>query len=365
MAFTHLFQPIDIGRITMPNRIVMAPMTRYRIDPDGCANALVAQHFADRADAGLIVCEGGYVHPAGKLGALVGGITTDRHVAAWRLVTDAVHARGGRIFLQLMHGGRISHSTLQPDMGPPVAPSAIAPRDDRIRIGDDSYAPAETPRELTTAEIAELIASYAAATRRAEAAGFDGVELHAGNGYLPHQFLASGTNLRTDAYGGSVERRCRFLFEALEAIIAVAGSEFVGLKISPVTTHHDTHDADPLATYDYLIPNLVRYDLAYLAVQSTMDFVQPGQPLFDVHLHARSRYAGPIFAAGNLSRYSGEGLISSGTADAVVFGRRYLANPDLVDRIRHHKQENLVDWATLVTPHAAGYNDYPRLQSLS
>lgn len=365
MTLTHLFRPLEMGGITLPNRMVMAPMTRYRMESDGSANGEVARHFADRADAGLILCEGGYVHPSGQLGALVGGITGIRHVEAWRLVTDAVHAKGGRIFLQLMHGGRISHSLLQPDGGLPIAPSAVRPHEDHIRVGPDAYAPAETPREMTLAEIAEIIRCYGAATEMAQAAGFDGVELHAGNGYLPHQFLASGTNLRTDGYGGSVAKRCRFVIEALDAMVAIAGPDFVAAKISPVTTHHDTHDADPRETYDYLIPEIGRFGLAYLTVQSTMDFVQPGAPLFDVHLHARPLYRGTLFAAGNLDRYSGEGLISSGTADAIVYGRRFLANPDLVERFRGGLQENPVDWATLVTPTARGYNDYPRMRPAS
>lgn len=361
MTLVHLFQPLDIGRITMPNRLAMAPMTRYRMEADGCANAMVARHFADRADAGLIFCEGGYVHPTGRLAALVGGITAARHVAAWRLVTAAVHGAGGRIFLQLMHGGRISHSSLQPDGGAPLAPSAVRPRDDHIRIGAADHAPAECPREMTAAEILDLIAAYAQATALARDAGFDGVELHAGNGYLPHQFLASGTNLRMDGWGGSVAKRCRFVLEALEAMIAVAGPDFVAAKISPVTTHHDTHDADPRATYDHLLPALDGLGLACLTVQSTMDFVQPGAPLFDVHLHARPLYRGPLFAAGNLNRWSGEGLVASGAADAVVYGRRFLANPDLVQRFRQGAQENPVEWDSLTTPTAKGYNDYPRL----
>lgn len=362
MKFEHLFKPLQVGNLTIKNRIVMAPMTRYRVEADGCANEQVAQHFADRASAGLIICEGGYVHTSGRLAAYVGGIITDQHVASWKKVTDAVHAKGGRIFMQLMHGGRVSHPALQDDGGAPWAPSAVLPKDDQIRTDGAEWQAAVTPRAISIPEIQLLIESYATATARAYEAGFDGVELHAGNGYLPNQFLSDGTNQRSDAYGGSVEARCRFVLETLDAMIAVRGPGFVGMKISPVTVHHDCRDSDPVATYDYLIPQIGRVpNLAYLAVQSTMDFVQPGAPLFDVFLFARERYKHTLFAAANLDRYSGEGLISSGTADAVVYGRRFVANPDLVERFRKNAQENLINWPHLATTGPVGYNDYPVL----
>lgn len=359
----QLFQPLQVGAVTLPNRICMAPMIRYRCGPDGTANALVAEHFAQRASAGLIICESGYVHPSGRLALEAGGMTSEAHVESWRLVTDAVHAAGGRIFMQLMHCGRISHPALQPDGGPAWAPSAVQPANDTVRTGPGTYDPTPAPRAISTDEVRLLVEAYASATAKALAAGFDGVELHAANGYLPHQFLATNTNLRDDAYGGTVAKRCRFVLEALEAMVAVSGPERVGVKISPVTTHHDTHDADPLATYSYLIPALSGFrGLAYLTVQTTMNFVQPDPPPFDVFLHARPLYDGVLFAAANLDRYAGEGVIASGVADAAVYGRRFVANPDLVERFARGAQETVMDWTHAVVGGHEGYNDYPRLE---
>ena len=358
----HLFEPLEMGALTLPNRICMAPMIRYRCGPDGTANALVAEHFVQRATAGLIVCESGYVHRSGRLALEAGGIVTPTQITSWRAVTDAVHAAGGRIFMQLMHCGRISHPSLQPDGGPAWAPSAVQPANDQVRTGPATYEPTPPPREITTTEIGALVESYAAATANAHAAGFDGVELHAANGYLPHQFLATGTNRRTDRYGGSIANRCRFVLEALEAMVAVRGPQFVGVKVSPVTTHHDTHDEDPLATYGHLIPALDGFPgLAYLTVQTTMNFVQPEPPPFDVFLHARGLYRGTMFVAGNLDRWSGEGALAGGVGDAAVYGRRFVANPDLVERFRRGAQEAVMDWSHAVTPGRAGYNDYPAL----
>jgi N-ethylmaleimide reductase len=343
----------------------MAPMVRYRGNHDGTASDLIAEYFAQRASAGLIVCEGGYVHPSGRLAPQAGGIVTSAQIESWRKVTDAVHAKGGRIFLQLIHSGRHSHPLLQEDGGAPWAPSAVQPKDDLVRAHTDAFETTPPPRAISGNEIGMLIGCYAAATANAAEAGFDGVELHAGNGYLPHQFLASNTNLRTDRYGGSLANRCRFVLEALESMVAVKGAEFVGLKVSPVTTHHDTQDADPAETYTYLYPQLKSLGpLAYLTVQSTMNFVQPEPPLFDVFLHARPLYHGTLFAAANMDRYAGEGVIASGTADAAVYGRRFVANPDLVERFRAGAQENIMNWATASTGGAAyGYTDYPKLKN--
>lgn len=363
-GLTHLFQPLDVGRMTLPNRIVMAPMIRYRCNHDGTANDLLVEHFAQRASAGLIICESGYVHRSGRLAFEAGGIITADHIASWRTVTDAVHVKGGHIFMQLMHGGRISHPALQADGGLAWAPSAVQPAGDQVRTGPGTHEETPCPRAMTTAEVQILVQAYATATANAYEAGFDGVEMHAANGYLPHQFLATNTNLRDDAYGGSIANRCRFVLETTEAMVAVRGPEFVGVKVSPVTTHHDTHDTDAMATYTYLLRALNGFPkLAYLTVQSTMNFVQPEPPLFDVFLHARGIYQGVMFAAANMDRYAGEGVISSGTADAAVYGRRFVANPDLVDRFARGAQENIMDWSNAVTGGRTGYNDYPTLNA--
>lgn len=363
IRFKGLFTPLRVGNVEMPNRIVMAPMCRYRVHEDGTANALVAQYFAQRASAGLIVCEGGYVHPTGRLAPEVGGIVTERQIESWRRVTDAVHDAGGRIFMQLMHSGRVSHPNLQPDGGAPWAPSAIRPDGDMVRSrSNNQVEPTPTPREMTIDEIRMIIKCFGQATESAYRAGFDGVELHAGNGYLPHQFLASGTNLRTDDYGGTIKKRSRFVMEVMQEMIGIRGPEFVSMKVSPITTHHDTHEKDAWGAYDYLLREFNAFkNIAYLTVQSIMDFVQPAPPEFDVFSFARERYEGTLFAAANLDRYAGEGLITSDTADAVVYGRRFVANPDLVERFASNAQESLVNWGNVVQGGAEGYTDYPFL----
>ena len=349
---TKLFTPVQIGRLTLPNRLVMAPMTRSRADDAGVPSNLVVSYYAQRASAGLIITEGVYPNALGKGYVRTPGIETDAQVAAWQEVTEAVHARGGRIFMQLMHCGRISHPSLLPEGTQPVAPSAIKPAGQAwTGAGMEAFV---TPRALDLTEIAGIVEDYRQATRRALAAGFDGVELHAASGYLPEQFLSSGSNQRTDAYGGSVAKRTRFVLEVLAAMAAEAGGDRVGIKISPEMGFNDIVDAAPQETYSYLVEQLRELKLAYLHVA-----------LFgtstDYHALLRRRFDGAYLIGGGLDQPRAEALIADGQADATVFGTAFLANPDLPERLRHGAALNAPDKNTFYSPGANGYTDYPAL----
>lgn len=349
---TKLFTPVQIGRLTLPNRLVMAPMTRSRADDAGVPSNLVVSYYAQRASAGLIITEGVYPNALGKGYVRTPGIETDAQVAAWQEVTEAVHALGGRIFMQLMHCGRISHPSLLPEGTQPVAPSAIKPAGQAwTGAGMEAFV---TPRALDLTEIAGIVEDYRQATRRALAAGFDGVELHAASGYLPEQFLSSGSNQRTDAYGGSVAKRTRFVLEVLAAMAAEAGGDRVGIKISPEMGFNDIVDAAPQETYSYLVEQLRELKLAYLHVA-----------LFgtstDYHALLRRRFDGAYLIGGGLDQPRAEALIADGQADATVFGTAFLANPDLPERLRHGAALNAPDKNTFYSPGANGYTDYPAL----
>ncbi|MEO5347992.1 MAG: alkene reductase, partial [Magnetococcus sp. YQC-9] len=263
-TMSQLFTPIRVGRHTLPNRLVMAPMTRSRADDTGVPDDLVATYYAQRASAGLIITEGVFPAAMGKGYVRTPGIESDEQIAAWKKITAAVHAKGGRIFMQVMHCGRISHPSLLPNNAQPVAPSAIKPDGQTwTGAGMQEFV---IPHELTVEEIAGVINDYRLATRRAIEAGFDGVELHAASGYLPEQFLSSGGNHRQDQYGGSVANRTRFVLEVLAAMMAEAGSDRVGIKISPEMNFNDIVDANPQETYTYLVEQLRDMNLAYLHV---------------------------------------------------------------------------------------------------
>ena len=351
---SDLFAPVRVGRHELANRIVMAPMTRSRADDAGVPGELVPVYYAQRAGAGLIVTEGTFPSPMGKGYVRTPGIHSDAQVAAWRKVTDAVHGKGGRIFLQVMHAGRISDPSFLPGNATPVAPSAVQPKG--ASYTDEGMKPFVTPRALETAEIPGVVQEYGHAARRALEAGFDGVELHAASGYLPMQFLSSGSNLRTDAYGGSAENRVRFTVEALEAMIAAAGADRVGIKISPEMPFNDITDANPVETYTTLVRAIGRMGLAYLHVALF------GTPT-DYHGQLRPLFDGAYLAGGGLSRESAEALLRAGKADAAVFGSLFVANPDLPQRFRRNATLNQPDSATFYTPGAKGYIDYPTLEA--
>lgn len=349
-----LFTPVDIGRATLRNRLVMAPMTRSRADDAGVPGDLVATYYAQRAGAGLIISEGVYPAAMGKGYLRTPGIETDAQVAAWKRITAAVHARGGRIFMQLMHCGRISHPSLLPGDALPVAPSAIKPAGQSWT--NEGLKDFVTPRALSVGEIADVVASYGTATRRALDAGFDGVELHGATGYLPEQFLSSGSNTRDDRYGGSIQNRARFVLEVLEAMTAEAGGDRVGIKLSPEMGFNDMSDAAPQETYTYLVDQLRGFDLAYLHVALFGAKV-------DYHALLRPRFEGAYLIGGGLDKASAESALTSGRADAAVFGGAFLANPDLPERLQQDTPLNAPDRTTFYSPGAQGYTDYPLLSA--
>ncbi|OGB72091.1 MAG: alkene reductase [Burkholderiales bacterium RIFOXYC12_FULL_65_23] len=347
-----LFTPVQVGRYTLSNRMVMAPMTRSRADDAGVPSELTVTYYAQRATAGLIISEGVFPTAMGKGYVNTPGIETEAQVAAWKLVTEAVHARGGRIFMQLMHCGRISHPSMLPGAALPVAPSAIQPKGQVwTATGQQDLV---TPHALSLPEIAQVIEDYRLATRRALAAGFDGVELHTASGYLPEQFLSSGSNQRQDAYGGSVANRARFVLEVLSAMVAEAGSDRVGIKISPEMGFNDITDANPEETYTYLVDQLQRFNLAYLHVALF------GAKL-DYHALLKPKFNGAYLVGGGLDQATAETAIAAGRADATVFGSAFLANPDLPERFRVGAALNAPDKATFYAPGEKGYTDYPAL----
>jgi len=347
-----LFTPVQVGRYTLRNRLVMAPMTRSRANEEGVPSDLVATYYGQRAGAGLIISEGVFPSAMGKGYVRTPGLVTDEHVTAWNKVTDAVHAKGGRIFMQVMHCGRISHPSMLPNGAQPMGVSAIKPQGQTwTNEGMQEFV---TPREMSTGEIAEVINDYRMATRRALEAGFDGVELHTASGYLPEQFLSSGSNHRTDQYGGSVENRARFVLETLKAMIAEAGSDRVGIKISPEMNFNDISDANPQETYSFLVDQIKDLNLAYLHVALF------GTPV-DYHSMLRPRFKGAYLVGGGLNKEKAEALLEENKADATVFGGAFLANPDLVERFRKNAVLNTANKDTFYSPGAKGYIDYPLL----
>ena len=347
-----LFTPVQIGRYTLPNRLVMAPMTRSRADDNGIPSDLVVTYYAQRASAGLIVTEGVFPSAMGKGYVRTPGIATDEQIAVWKKVTEAVHTKGGRIFMQIMHCGRISHPSMLPNQAQPVAPSAIKPAGQTwTGAGMEEFV---TPRELKLDEIAGVINEYRLATRRAIDAGFDGVELHTASGYLPEQFLSSGSNQRQDQYGGSVENRARFVLDVLEAMVAEVGGDRVGIKISPEMGFNDITDANPQETYTYLVDQLRDLNLAYLHVALFGAKV-------DYHALLRPRFNGAYLMGGGLDQTGAEAVLSDKRADATVFGGAFLANPDLPERFRQGAPLNTPDKNTFYSPGAEGYIDYPSL----
>ncbi len=349
---SQLLNPVRIGRTLAANRLVMAPMTRSRADADGVPSDLTVTYYAQRAGAGLIISEGVFPSAMGKGYVHTPGIETGRQVAAWKKVTEAVHAKGGHIFMQLMHCGRVSHPSLLGG-ATPVAPSAIKPAGQAwTPVGQVDFEP---PRELSVAEIAGVVDEYRQATRRALDAGFDGVELHGASGYLPEQFLSSGSNQRGDQYGGSVENRARFVLQVLDAMVAEAGADRVGIKLSPEMNYNSVTDAAPQDTYAYLVDQLRGKGLAYMHVALF-------GAKFDYHAMLRPRFDGTYLIGSGLTQDSAEKLVAEGKADAVVFGSAFLANPDLPERFRVGAALNAPDRNTFFAPPTAqGYIDYPAL----
>ncbi|MDG3004685.1 alkene reductase [Paludisphaera mucosa] len=360
-ASTDLFTPVRIGPLELPNRIVMSPMTRIRAD-EGCVpSERMVRYYAQRASAGLIITEGTHPSPMGRGYTHPPGLHNDEQAAGWRKVTDAVHAAGGRIFVQLMHAGRVSHSSLLPGRALPVAPSAVAVAGSIHTF--EGKAPFETPRALEADEIPAVVAEYRRAAELSIAAGFDGVELHAATGYLPNQFQVTGSNRRADAYGGSVEGRSRFTLEVIEALCDVRGADRVGIKIAPGFTVNDTFDDDPAATYTHLVRRLDPLGLAYLHVGYDSGYGRGTAPPFNPIDLLRPLYRGPILGVGGFTGATAATALAAGRVDLVVFGRPFISNPDLVERLRVGAELAPWDVHTFYGGDDHGYTDYPALAS--
>jgi N-ethylmaleimide reductase len=359
MSSIDIFAPFKLGPLHLPNRIVMAPMTRNRAGRGNVPGPLNATYYAQRASAGLIVSEATQISPQGIGYPGTPGIHSAEQIAGWKGVTHAVHAAGGRIFLQLWHVGRISHPLLQPAGALPVAPTALAPAGQAMT--SDGMTPFVTPRALDTAEIAGIVEDYRLGARNARDAGFDGVELHAANGYLIDQFLRDRTNRRTDRYGGSAPNRVRFLIEITEALVGEWGAERVGVRLSPTNPFNDMGDSNPAATFSTAVGELDRFGLAYLHVvePAATDPVPTGE-LPDIRFF-RKRWRSALIANKGYDLTRANAVIRDGFADLVSFAVLFLANPDLPIRFRRGGPFNPPDRKTFYGGAAAGYTDYPPL----
>ncbi|MBB4126368.1 N-ethylmaleimide reductase [Xanthomonas translucens] len=354
-----LFAPLRLGAIELANRIVMAPLTRNRAEGEGrIPSPLAPEYYGQRASAGLIVAEATQISPMGQGYMDTPGIYSEAQVAAWKKVTAEVHRRGGRIVLQLWHVGRISHVSLLPDGAAPVAPSAL--RANAKTYTAEGFSDVSEPRALRLDEIPALIEDYRHAARNAIAAGFDGVEVHAANGYLIDQFLRDGSNHRDDAYGGSIENRTRLLFEVVQAVAQEIGAERTGVRLSPVTPANDAHDSDPQPLFERAVERLDPLGLAFVHVIEGATGGPRDNIAFD-YAALREKFRGPWLVNNGYDKALAEQVLGSGAADAVAFGRPFIANPDLVERLRRDAPLNPLDADTLYGGGAKGYTDYPTL----
>jgi N-ethylmaleimide reductase len=354
---TTLQSPLTLGPLTLPNRVLMAPLTRSRSgQPGDIPRSLNATYYAQRASAGLIISEATQISQQGKGYASTPGIHSAEQIAGWRRVTDAVHDAGGRIFNQLWHVGRISHTDLQPGGGAPVAPSAIRATSQTYTSAGSGFVRVSMPRALETDEIGGIVGQYRDAARNALEAGFDGVEIHGANGYLIDQFTRSGTNRRSDRYGGSLENRLRFPLEVAEAVAGVWGGERVGYRISPTGAFNDMSDDNPGGTFTALATGLGQLGLVYLHVAEAF----AGSPRDEAVMGAiRGAFPGVYIANGGYTGESGEARLAQGKADAIAFGSLFIANPDLPERLRAGAPLNEPDQSTFYGGDARGYTDYP------
>ena len=350
-----LFDPLNVGALTLPNRLLMAPLTRCRAGAEHLPNALMAQYYAQRASAGLLIAEATMAIEGNSAFWMEPGIYSPAQVAGWQLTTDAVHAAGGRIFLQLWHGGRACHPLLNGG-AQPVAPSPLMITGDEVRTpqGKQPYA---VPRELRDDELPAIVAGFARAAENAKAAGFDGVEVHGANGYLLDEFLRDGANQRVGRYGGSVENRARLMFEVIAAVSRVWGSDRVGLRLSPLNSYNSMIDSDPIGLSTWLAKRLNDFNLAYLHLMRG-DFLQ--QQSGDVMTPVREHYRGVLIGNMGYTAAEASAAIAQGKVDGVAFGTAFLANPDLPARIAAGAPLNPPQPASFYTPGPAGYTDYPR-----
>jgi N-ethylmaleimide reductase len=357
---SDLFQPAKVGPCVLTNRIVMAPLTRSRAGPDGIPRPLMVEYYEQRSSAGLIIAEGTNISPQGRGYAFTPGIYSEPQVEAWRSITGAVHRRGGHIFVQLWHVGRVSHPSLQPGGVLPVAPSAIRPQG--TAYTEAGFQACVTPRALETDEIPGIIEDYCCAAKHALAAGFDGVEIHAANGYLIEQFLRDSTNKRNDAYGGSREKRARLLLEVTEAVARVCGAGRVGVRLSPVSPANDIgRDSDPEATYSYVVERLNPFGLVYIhVIEGATQGPREVPNGFDLQILRRA-FKGLYIGNNGYDLPLALHARQRNLADLIAFGRLYIANPDLVERLRIGVRLNVPDRATFFGGGTQGYTDYPFL----
>jgi N-ethylmaleimide reductase len=366
MPIDDLFSPLQLGAIQLPNRIVMAPLTRMRAGAANAPTALNARYYAQRASAGLIITEGTAISADAHGYPNAPGIYTAEQIAGWRAVTDAVHAGGGRIVMQIAHNGRNSHSSLRPDGSAPVAPSAVPPSLPAL-TSDFQQVQTEMPRALGTAEIPGIVRAFRQAALNAIDAGFDGVELQAANSHLIEQFLEDGTNLRTDAYGGSFKNRARFLLDIVDEVCTAIGADRLGVRLSPFGQYGGIHDSDPMALFHFVIEQLRHRRIAYLhlieARGSEMGLTD------ELHANAvnnaaifRPVFDGPLLSAAAYTPATAALAIERQHADAIAFGRLFIANPDLVARIKGDHPLNAYDRATFYGGGERGYTDYRALE---
>ena len=350
-----LFTPLQVGATTLPNRILLAPLTRARADAGHQPNDLMTEYYSQRATGGLLITECTMVAPGTSAFVNEPGIYNEAQIAAWAKVTAAVHAKGGRIFMQIWHAGRAAHPALND--GARTVSSSATPIEGDIQTPGGKV-PHVVPHALTTEEISTIVAAFAQGAKNAMAAGFDGVEIHGANGYLIDQFLRDTPNQRTDVYGGAIENRSRFLFEVLTAVTTAIGADKVGLRLSPLNGFNSMKDSDALAAIGFLADKLNAFKLAYLHVMRA-DFlgVQKG----DVLAIARAKYQGVLVGNMGYTAEEAEEAISAGKLDAVAFGTSFLANPDLPARIQIKAELNVPDQSTFYTQGAKGYTDYPTL----
>ena len=357
---SDLFNPTQVGSVEVKNRVFLAPLTRNRANPAGVLSDLTAEYYQQRASGGLLITEATQVSPQGKGYINTPGIHSAEQVAAWKKVTDAVHEKGGRIFLQLWHVGRISHTSLLPEGEVPVAPSAIRAQSQTFTA--DGLTDVSEPKEMTLEDIKNTVRDFRKGAENAKEAGFDGVEVHGANGYLIDQFLQDGTNQRTDEYGGSAENRAKFLLQVLDEVVAVWGADKVGLRLSPTGKFNDMSDSNTLDTFSVVVQKLNGYGLAYLHMVERFPGIEEGPADAETLTAIRKQWNGFYIANGDFNLESANKAIESGHADGIAFGRIFLANPDLPKRLELSAPLNEPNQATFYGGGAEGYTDYPFLE---
>lgn len=355
--YADLFTPYHLGPYKLQNRVVMAPMTRNRAGEGNVPQAMSVKYYRQRGTAGLIIAEGAQISPAAVGYPGTPGIHSAVQVDGWKDITEAVHSRGGRIFLQLWHCGRVSHPTLLPGGAVPVAPSAIQPEGQAFTL--QGLQPFVTPRALEATELHGVVADYRAAAQNALEAGFDGVEIHAANGYLLDQFIRDGSNQRIDQYGGAAENRCRLLVEVVEAVTEVFGANRVGVRISPLNPFNDMYDSNPQQTFETVARALNPLGLAYLHVMESAIGESRYPPQEFDFKKLRAVFGGTYIANGGYDKARANAVLAEGQADLVAFGVLFLANPDLPERLAKNAPLNAPDPATFYGGNEKGYTDYP------